>query len=367
MVSSTAPRSRAQHDPAQYDPAQYDPAQYVLIVILDIEGFGRRTDPDQVWLRDRLRAVVARAIETAGIPEPASEDRGDALVLLVPGTVPKTDLLGGFVRALVRELREHARNHTGDREMRLRVAVHAGEVARHGAGWVGADLNTAFRMADMEPLRRALAGAPGAVLSLAVSHVLHQGVVRHGHPGLEAAEFAPAVLSAKEIRDETVWIRVPGHPWPPGLRAPGPRTPGPSVTVRPAPPAPLAPANYGISAAEVSVTGVGVNHGTVTQSWTGPIATGPAAGTADIPAELTRLRAELTQARQREAIDDFTFRATGEELETAEQHARAQDEEGRGRLLHALMKIERLIPNAAALAGLIATVTQLIQHVKGQA
>lgn len=363
MVSSTAPRSRA-----QYDPAQYDPAQYFLIVILDIEGFGRRTDPDQAWLRDRLRAVVARAVDAAGIPEPPSEDRGDALVLLVPGTVPKTDLLGGFVRALVRELREHSRNHTGDREMRLRVAVHAGEVARHGAGWVGADLNTAFRMADMEPLRRALAGAPGAVLSLAVSHVLHQGVVRHGHPGLEAAEFAPAVLSAKEIRDETVWIRVPGHPWPPGLRTPGPRTSGPSATVRPEPPAPPAAANYGISAADVSVTGVGVNHGTVTQSWTGPIATGPAAATtADIPAELTRLRAELSEARQREAIDDFTFQATGEELETAEQHARAQDEEGRGRLLHALMKIERLIPNAAALAGLIATVTQLIQYVKGQA
>ncbi|MFM9551340.1 MULTISPECIES: hypothetical protein [Streptomyces] len=369
MVSSTAPRPRAQHDPAPYDPARYapahyDPAQYFLMVILDIEGFGRRTDPDQAWLRDRLRAVVARAIEAAGVPEPSSEDRGDALVLFVPGTVPKTDLLGGFVRALVHELREHSRNHTGDREMRLRVAVHAGEVARHGAGWVGADLNTAFRMADMQPLRRALAGAPGAVLSLAVSHVLHQGVVRHGHPGLEAAEFAPAVLSAKEIRDETVWIRVPGHPWPPGLRTPGPRIPGPSAPVRPAPPA---PPNCGISGANVSVTGVGVNHGTVTQSWTGSVATGPAAGTADIPAELTRLRAGLTDARQREVIDDFTFQATGEELETAEQHARAQDEEGRGRLLRALMKIERLIPNAAALAGLIATVTQLIQHVKGQA
>lgn len=253
MVSSTARHSRAKQSPAEYS----------LIVILDIEGFGRRTDPDQAWLRDRLRDVVARALRAARVAEPPTEDRGDAVVLLIPGTVPKTRLLGDFVRALVHELREHARHHTGDREMRLRVAVHAGEVARHGTGWVGTDLNTAFRMADMEPLRRALAEAPGAVLSLVVSHVLHQGVVRHDHPGLEAAEFAPAVLSAKEIQDEPVWIRVPGHPRPPGLRTPGPaRQPAPEE-----PPAPPVPgANYGISATTVTISGgVGVNHGTVTQ------------------------------------------------------------------------------------------------------
>ncbi|MGW0706662.1 hypothetical protein ACWD4G_11995 [Streptomyces sp. NPDC002643] len=358
MVSSTAPRSHTRPLPAQYS----------LIAILDIEGFGRRTDPGQAWLRDRLSTVVTRALHAAGIAEPVWEDRGDAVVLLLAGTVPKTDLLGGFVRALVRELRDHARDHSGDaeREMRLRVAVHAGEVARHGTGWVGADLNTAFRMADMGALRRALAEAPGAVLALVVSDVLHRGVVRHRHPGLEAAEFAPAVLSAKEVRDETVWIRVPGRPappLPPGQTASGPR---PGTPPR-QPSAPEAGANYGISATHVTVTGVGVNHGTVSQSWTGPFTGGADRAGADLFAELARLRVELKEARRREEIDAVTFEASEEELDTAERNAHAQDDEGRGRLLRALMKLRGLIPDTAALAGLVATVAQLIQQVKGQA
>ncbi|MEU5342038.1 MULTISPECIES: hypothetical protein [unclassified Streptomyces] len=358
-------------------------ARYSLIVILDIEGFGRRTDPDQTWLRERLRAVVTRSLQAARIEEPPSEDRGDAVLLILPGTVSKTDLLGGFVRTLVGELREHARSHTGDREMRLRAAFHAGEVARHGTGWVGADLNTAFRIADMEPLRQALAGAPGAVLSLAVSHVLHQGVIRHRHPGLADAEFAPAVLSAKELRDEKVWIRVPGRPVPPGLHAAsgahghGPRAVSrePSVPPVPTMPPPVPPmpprpsagsGNLGISATNVTVTGVGVNHGAVSQSWTST--TGPDAdGAAGLLRELSRLRTDLKEARRRDQIDDFTFQAADEELQTAERNAETRHEEGRGRLLRALMSLRGIVADTAALAGLVATVTQLIQLVKGQA
>ena len=353
-------------------------ARYSLIVILDIEGFGRRTDPDQAWLRERLRAVVTRSLQAARIEEPPLEDRGDAVLLILPGTVPKTDLLGGFVRTLVSELREHARSHTGDREMRLRAAFHAGEVARHGTGWVGADLNTAFRIADMEPLRQALAGAPGAVVSLAVSHVLHQGVIRHRHPGLAAAEFAPFVLSAKELRDEKVWIRVPGRPVSPGPHADGASGThghGPSAASRepsvpPVPPMPARPSagsgNLGISATNVTVTGVGVNHGAVSQSWTSTTGPDPD-GTVGLLRELSRLRTDLKEARRRDQIDDFTFRAADEELQTAEQNVETRHEAGRGRLLRALMSLRGIAADTAALAGLVATVTQLIQLVKGQA
>ncbi|MFC4501396.1 MULTISPECIES: hypothetical protein [Streptomyces] len=345
------------------------PVQYSLIVILDIESFGRRTDPDQTWLRERLRTVVARALDAAGIERPPMEDRGDAVVLLLPGAVPKTVLLGGFVRALEHELREHAYDHTGDRTMRLRVALHAGEVGRDATGWVGADLNTAFRIADMEPLRRALAEAPGAVLSLAVSHVLHQGVVRHGHQGLGTEEFAPAVLTAKEITGEPVWIRVPGHPRPPGLLPPAPPAGPPRKQVATLPVAhgaPPAAGNLGISAAHVSVVGVGVNHGTVGQSWTTSAGPAPDA-VAALHHELAGLRAELKEARSLRQIDDFIFRAAEDELGTAERNAAARDDEGRGRLLRALMNLRGLIADSAALAGLVATVTQLIQQVRGQA
>ncbi|MQS10326.1 hypothetical protein FNX48_025125, partial [Streptomyces sp. IF17] len=100
------------------------------IVILDIVGSGRRTDPDQSWLRERLYAMTERALRTAGIEGAQTEDRGDGILALLPGGVPKTALLGPFVDALDAELRAHARLYrTGPRSLRLRAALHAGEVA----------------------------------------------------------------------------------------------------------------------------------------------------------------------------------------------------------------------------------------------
>ncbi|WP_199742513.1 hypothetical protein [Streptomyces triticirhizae] len=353
---------------------------YHTIVVVDIEGFGRRPNPVQSWLRARLRQLLRDAFEGAGIDAeagPAPEDRGDGAFLLLPGTVPKEDVTGPFVERLREGLRSHARTSGGEGRLRMRVALHGGEVAHDGHGWVGADLNTACRMVDHQPLRDALAAVPEAELVVAVSDEWHRKVVSHHHPGIDAAEYRPVRFDAKEIANETIWVRVPGHAWSPGAtgaagpvpapgeRTPGQRTPGQRTSSERAPgerasgerasgPGPLIGHNAGIGQlfGDIRDGGIGVVHGAVTQDF-GPRPTPGAGGEGEgeaLARELEALRALLKEALERRDIDAGTYQDASRELDTAEECARAEDEESRGTLTRALVKLGALVAGVGAIA-----------------
>lgn len=213
-------------------------AQHYSILVVDIEGFGKRANPVQMWLRDRLYALVESAFEEAGIDHhstPQPSDRGDGFFWLLPGSIDKTDLTGRFVELLHHRLRDHARTSSEEGAMRLRVALHHGDVTRDAHGWVGEELNTACRLADIDPLRKALAGARRAGLALAVSGEWYRQVVRHGDPSVEHETFRSAPFDAKEIQGARAWIRVPGYDAPPQVtdeaaEPSGPGRPGASPT-----------------------------------------------------------------------------------------------------------------------------------------
>ena len=351
---------------------------YHTIVVVDIEGFGRRPNPVQSWLRARLRQLLEDAFEGAGIDwaaGPAPEDRGDGAFLLLPGTVPKEDVTGPFVERLREGLRSHARTSGGEGRLRMRVALHGGEVARDGHGWVGTDLNTACRMVDHQPLRDALASVPEAELVVAVSDEWHRKVISHHHPGIDAAEYRPVRFDAKEIANETIWVRVPGHAWSPGAAgaatpapapAPSERTPGARAPGRGQPQAPgqgqqpgqgqgpLIGHNAGIGQlfGDIRDGGIGVVHGEVTQDFgdrPAPGAGDDAAGEA-LVRELQALRALLKEALERRDIDAGTYQDASRELDTAEECAGAEDEESRGTLTRALVKLGALVAGVGAIA-----------------
>ncbi|MEU9974430.1 hypothetical protein [Streptomyces sp. NPDC051014] len=209
--------------------------RYYLIVVIDIERFGRRTDPMQQWLREQLYAVVGKALDQAGIGTGdivATSDRGDGCFLLLQPSVSKLDLTTRFLDALQTGLRGHAQRGNEETALRLRVVLHAGEVAQDKHGWVGEALNTACRLVDLEVLRTTLAAASRSGLALAVSADWHAAVVRHDYPELPASGFRELPFVAKEITSRT-WLRVPGYDEPPGLDRATPPASG-----RPAPHAP---------------------------------------------------------------------------------------------------------------------------------
>ena len=90
--------------------------------------------------------------------------------------------------------------------LRLRMALHAGEVYRDAHGVAGAAVNNAFRLAEAAELRSALAAAPG-VLALIVSDWFFSEVVRHD-PAAEPGSYRRVQVNVKETA-AAGWIRVP--------------------------------------------------------------------------------------------------------------------------------------------------------------
>ena len=142
-------------------------AVHRTIVVVDVEGFGdqRRTNRDQVAVRDGLYRVMREAFGRAGISwdDCGREDRGDGVFVLVPAEVPKGLLAESLPSALVTALRAHNGTHPGPERIRLRMALHAGEVHYDEHGVTAAAVNLAFRLLDAG----ASEGGPGQLAGCA--------------------------------------------------------------------------------------------------------------------------------------------------------------------------------------------------------
>jgi hypothetical protein len=191
------------------------PAVHRAMVLVDIEGFGdpRRTLPHQLGTRNGLYRVVQRALEAAGVPWEAChrEDRGDSVVVLIPPHHPKAPLVEVLPEVLVREVRAHNNTSHQAQQTRLRLAVHAGEVAFDDHGVTSTSLTTAFRLLDAKPLKQALASSTGLV-AMVVSRLVFDEVVRQSAV-LDPATFRPIVVRVKEFND-LAWIALPDRAYP---------------------------------------------------------------------------------------------------------------------------------------------------------
>jgi class 3 adenylate cyclase len=115
------------------------PAEHRIIVVVDVEGFtdGRRNNNHQMTVRKALYRVFQAAFGDAGIPWDTCrhEDRGDGIFTLAPAAVHKAPFVDHLPTALAARLRDHNAAHPPEEQIRLRMALHAGEVVfdAHGA------------------------------------------------------------------------------------------------------------------------------------------------------------------------------------------------------------------------------------------
>ena len=223
MNPSLEPRNRAGRTPRRFH-ARYAPPlshhplpnpvgnlpTHRSIVVVDVVSFTRpdRDNVDQLAIRDALYRTLHEAFEDSGIPwrQTVREDRGDGVLIFVSAEVSKVLLLGPLP-ARLGALLEHGNAQRAPRQrFRLRVAVHAGEVHHDAHGYAGYDVNLAFRLVDAQPLRAAMAGS-SAPVGLIVSEGVHDGVLRHGYGGLDAAAFQRVPVRVKTA-DVAGWIQL---------------------------------------------------------------------------------------------------------------------------------------------------------------
>ncbi len=183
------------------------------IVVVDIEGSTKRTNPERGELRRILYHLLDQALYATGIGpghlEPMA-DRGDGVLIMIKphDGVPKTILLSLLIPALAALLDEH--NTTVAQpalRLRLRVVVHAGEVDDDGRGFYGEDLDVAFRLLNAPRVKRALRETPTAPLVLVVSEEIFAGVVRHRY--IDGGRYEPLVRVRVAERQRRGWIHIP--------------------------------------------------------------------------------------------------------------------------------------------------------------
>ena len=180
------------------------PAVHRAIVCVDVEGFGdRRPEPTQIRLRlamaSTARLATAFARSEMSWEDCYHEDRGDGALILISPDVPKAFLVADFPRKLAAALREHNRAHGRQERIRLRLAVHAGEIHYDAHGVAGAAINMAFRLLEAPPLKRALAESSGVPRDDRLPLVFRGGY--KAHSGQHARRLTGGWQS---------WLRKPG-------------------------------------------------------------------------------------------------------------------------------------------------------------
>jgi hypothetical protein len=102
------------------------------------------------------------------------------------------------------------RHSQPQRQLRIRVVVHAGEVHYDDNGCYGEALDVAFRLLDAAPVKRALRETADPLV-LVISGDIHNSVVRHGYDGIDDQSFRPLVRVHVAGRRYPGWVRIPEH------------------------------------------------------------------------------------------------------------------------------------------------------------
>ena len=175
-------------------------------------------------VRDGLYRAIQEAFDRSGISWAGChhEDRGDGVFVLVPAEVPEY-FVESLPFAVVSALNTHNSRHPGEERIRLRMALHGGEVHFDKHGATAASINLAFRLLDCGAVKDALAGSTG-VLAVITSAWFFEEVVRHSG---YADAYWPVQVTAKETAT-TGWVWRPDYLRPPGhlMRESPSATPG---------------------------------------------------------------------------------------------------------------------------------------------
>lgn len=192
----------------------HEPALHYSIVVVDIERYSDacRTEVHQGVAHDGLNRALRRAFADSSIDWDTCvvQDTGDGALILVPASVPKCWLVDRVRSRLISELHRHNAVAAAQARIRLRMAVHAGEVRRVGFGGIASKgVVLASRLVDAPELKAAQR-ASTEVLSTIVSDSFFHDVVRQD-AGTEPDRYREVPVEVKETRT-TAWLRSDAPP-----------------------------------------------------------------------------------------------------------------------------------------------------------
>ncbi|HEV2345530.1 MAG TPA: hypothetical protein VGS97_15635 [Actinocrinis sp.] len=187
--------------------------EYRAVLDVDIEGSSGRGDVALRVIRERLFDALESSFRLAGIDWEIClrADKGDGMLIVAPPGTAKAALIHPLIPQLAARLRSHNRGAGPGTRIRVRVAMHAGELHLDGEGDVmGGTMEVIARLLDAAPLRSALRAAPpDTPLALIVSRHVYEDTVGHGYPGVVPEDFRKVRVEVKKYGDDA-WLYVPG-------------------------------------------------------------------------------------------------------------------------------------------------------------
>ncbi|WP_460999991.1 hypothetical protein [Streptomonospora sediminis] len=245
-----------------------DELEYRALLTADIERSAGRGNVALRQIRAALMAALRAAFERSGIAwaDCIRDDLGDGIRVAAPAGLAKSVLIHPLIHELAVRLRAHNRTAAPQTAVRVRVALHAGEVyvgGQGGAGGatsaVGSPLEILARMVDAPALKTALAEAPeGVSVALLLSQHFYDETVRHGYAGIDPDTFHKIAFTTKEYTADA-WLHLaPDTPVPQQVSQQVPqRSPAPE----PAAPEPASAGSTMINKAAGNGTVFATQHG----------------------------------------------------------------------------------------------------------
>ncbi|WIX85281.1 hypothetical protein [Amycolatopsis sp. DG1A-15b] len=193
--------------------AMHPAAHHKTIMAVDIAGYN---DPSRTMahlreVHEGLWQVLRTTFAETGIPWDVCfvENTGDGAMILLPPEIAKADLVAQFPSRMHDELRRYNHVHAAEAQVRLRMAVHAGEVAQGSHGSISQAVSFTFRILDA-PEAKAAQKEAQADLALITSDLLYQDVVRQD-PAADPKAFRQIPVKVKVGENAAwAWLRLLG-------------------------------------------------------------------------------------------------------------------------------------------------------------
>ncbi|HEY9475939.1 MAG TPA: hypothetical protein VIS06_19075 [Mycobacteriales bacterium] len=339
---------------------------YRTMLAVDIERSAGRGDVALLGNRDVLFTALRESCAESGVDWDGChhDDIGDGMRLIAGPEVSKTRFVHPLMYSLAARLRAHNRTAGKLTTIRVRAALHAGDVHLSDGGFAGGSLEELARLLDAPPLRKSLNDTPSSVtVALIVSDHFHDAVVRHGYVGIDPESYKKVSFTVKRT-DLTAWLHLPDG----GLvhAAVGADDGQESTTAPPTAPS-VAPPRHaddgGTRGMVIHATNV-VTGGQVTDMIgqridhiTGNVYAGAPTLSADgLHAQIAEIRRLLVDLHRDGRLDEDTFAEARTELRRAEEYAASPDRESRNKLVLAMRKLKGLVEEVADLAAKVAAV-----------
>lgn len=161
------------------------------IVVVDAVGYSRHGALTNLEWRAGLRDITGTALRAASIPDELAHfnDRGDGYLAVIDGRVPVHTVAAEFIRQLRLALTGYNRTRNSEGRIRLRIALHLGQVLVDRTGLTGRPAVTAARLVDSPPVRAVLKENEALDTALIVSDDLYESTIVERFGGLEPERF----------------------------------------------------------------------------------------------------------------------------------------------------------------------------------